>query len=274
MTTRLRSGAGRRRNYRSLAGMTTRRRVARKPRLSKPVTTAVRRIAKSVVSRASETKFISLRQDLGFNSTITGPGECYALMPPITQGTDDFQRVGDRISGRTLYISGHINYNSAFLDTIGVNNYVPPSTVRVMILSQKNIKSNQQLGLVDTAHLLKDNVATGVARSYNGGMTDNLAPVNKDLFRVHLDKKIKMNCVYQSSDGTGSTGWVGQKTAYFRCAIKLPKTLYYDDLNGDVPNNFAPFFCLGGVNDDGSSPYTLQTPYRVTFLSTAYFDDA
>jgi len=270
--TRTRSGAVKRVNYRSLAGLKSTR--TRKPRLSKPMATAVKKIAKSVVSRQAETKFISLRQDLGFNSTITGPAECYALMPSITQGTDDYQRIGDRISGRTLYIKGHINYNAAFLDTVGVNNYVPPSTVRVMILSQKNIKSNNQLGLVDTANLLKDNVATGAGRSYSGSMTDNLAPINKDLFKVHLDKKIKMNCVYQQSDGTGSSGWVGQKTAYFRCAIKLPKTLFYDTTNGDVPNNFAPFFCLGGVCDDGSSPFTLQTPYRVTFLSTAYFDDA
>jgi len=235
---------------------------------------AVRAIAKSVVARASETKFVSLRQDLGFNSTITGPGECYAVMPPIPQGTGDFQRVGDRVSGRTLYIKGHINYNAAFLDTIGVNNYVPPSTVRVMILSQKNIRSNAQLGNVDTANLLKDNVGGAGSRSYAGGMTDNLAPINKDLFKVHFDKKIKMNCVYQQSDGTGSSGWVGQRTAYFRCAIKLPKTLFYDVTNGNVPNNFAPFFCLGGVCDDGSSPFTINTPYRVSFLSTAYYDDA
>jgi len=247
-----------------------------KSRLSKPVATAVKKIAKAVVARASETKFVSLRQDLSFNSSISAASECYALMPSISQGTDDYERIGDRISGRTLYIKGHINYNSSFLDTPGVNNYVPPSTVRVLILSQKNLKSNVQLGTpgVDVAHLLKDNVATGTGRSYTGGMTDNLAPINKDLFRIHLDKKVKMNMIYQNSSGSGTGNVIGQRTAYFTCRIKMPKTLYYDDTNGDVPNNFAPFFCMGGVNDDGSSPYATQTPYRVTFLSTAYFDDA
>lgn len=251
-------------------------RARRKVRLRKNLAKSVRAIAKSVIRKEAETKFVSLRQDLSFNSSISSASECYALMPPISQGSDDYQRIGDRVSGRTLYIKGHINYNSNFLDTPGVNNYVPPSTVRILILSQKNIKSNLQLTTpgVDVAHLLKDNVATGTGRSYTGGMTDNLAPINKDLFKVHLDKKVKMNCVYQNSDGTGTGGWVGQKTAYFTCRIKLPAKLFYDDTNGDVPNNFAPFFCLGGVNDDGSSPYAVQQPYRVTFLSTAYYDDA
>lgn len=276
MTTRLRSGRGKRVNYRSLAGMTTTRKTA-KPRLSKPAAAAVKRIAKSVVSRASETKFVSLRQDQSFNSSISSAGECYPVMPQITQGTDDYQRIGDKVSGRTLYIKGHIQYNAAYMNTPGANNYTPPSTVRILILSQKNIKSNLQIPSapgVDVSNLLKDNVAVGTGRAYVGAMTDNLAPINKDLFKVHFDKKVKMNAVYQSSDGTGTGGWIGMKAYYFSCRIKLPKTLYFDDTNGNNPNNFAPFFCLGSVLEDGSSPYSVQTPYRVTFLSTAYFDDA
>lgn len=273
MTTRLRSGRGRRVNYRALAGATTRRRTA-KPRLSKPAVKAVKKIARAVVRKEAETKFVSVRQDLSFNSSISSAGECYAIMPAIPQGTDDYQRIGDKVRGRTLYLKGHIQYNASFIDTTGINNYVPPSTVRVLVLSQKNIKTNSQIATTaDVAHLLKDNVATGVGRSYTGGMTDNLAPINKDIFKVHMDKKIKMKVVYQNSDGTGSSGWVGLPTVYFTCRIKLPATLYFDDTNGDNPNNFAPFFCLGSVLDDGSSPFAVQQPYRVTWLSTAYFDD-
>lgn len=246
----------------------------RGPRVSKPVATAVRRIARSVVRKEAETKYVSLTQDLNFNSTISSASECYRLMPDIPQGDDDFQRNGDKVSGRYLYVKGHIQYNASFINTPQVNNYVPPSTVRLLILSQKNIRANAQItSLADINNLLKDNVATGTARAYVGAMTDNLAPINRDLFKVHMDRKIKMKAIYQSSDNTGTGGWVGLPTYYFRCRIKLPKTLYYDTTNGNSPNNFAPFLCMGSVLEDGSSPFSIQTPYRLTFLSTAYYDD-
>lgn len=235
------------------------------------------RVAKAAVKSQAETKFVSVRQDQSFNSTISGAAECYPVMPAIPQGVDDYQRIGDKVSGRYLYVKGHLQYNSAYLNTPGANNFVPPSTVRLLILSQKNIRANGQIASapgVDVAHLLKDNVATGAGRAYVGAMTDNLASINKDLFKVHMDRKVKMNAIYQSSDGTGTGGWIGQRAYYFTARIKLPKTLYFDDTNGDNPNNFAPFFCLGSVLEDGSSPFNVQTPYRVTFLSTAYFDDA
>lgn len=254
-----------------VAALNARRRAARK------IAPAVKAYVKKAIHRESENKFVSLRQDLSFNSSISAAGECYPLMPAIPQGTDDFQRIGDKVSGRTLYIKGHIQYNTAYINNPRVDYYMPPSTVRILILSQKNIKSNLQIPSapgVDVANLLKDNVATGSGRAYVGAMTDNLAPVNKDLFKVHFDRKVKMNSIYQSSDGTGTGGWVGLKTVYFTCKIKMPKTLCFDTTNGDNPNNFAPFFCLGSVLEDGSSPFSVGSPYRVTFLSTAYFEDS
>lgn len=250
---------------------------ARKPRvkLSKTASKAVKKAVKTALRKESETKFVSVKQDLSFNSSINAATECYPIMPAITQGDDDFERIGDKVRGRWLVLKGHIQYNAAYINTIGANNYVPPSTVRVLVLSQRNIRSNAQVQtLADVAHLLKDNVATGTGRAYVGTMTDNLAPINKDLFKVHLDRKVRMKAIYQTTDGTGTGSWVGLPTHYFTCRIKLPATLYFDDTNGGNPNNFAPFFCLGSVLDDGSSPYSVQTPYRVTWLSTAYFEDA
>ena len=162
-----------------------------------------------------------------FNSTISGPSEAYPLMPQIGQGTDDFQRIGDKVRGKYLYVKGHLMWNASFINAVGVNNYVPPSTCRILILSQKNVKSNLQISTdVDTPHLLKDNVGTGVARAYVGVMRDNLAPINKDLFKVHMDKKVKMRYIYQSSDGTGTGSHVGQPTVYFHAVSRcLPRCI-------------------------------------------------
>lgn len=265
-----------RRNVRSVGGRvsiptTTTGRVS----VAKSTVSAVRQIAKSVVRKEAETKYVSSRQDVSFNSTITTSAECYPIMPAISQGSEDCQREGSSVRGKYLYLKGHIQYNAVYIQTPGVDNYVPPSTVRVLVLSQKNLKSNVQVPLLaDFSHLLKDNLAgVSTARPYLGGMTDNLAPINKDLFKVHLDKKVKMKAIYQNNTPVGGSGWVGLPTSYFSVRIKLPATLYFDDTNGDNPNNFAPFFCLGSVLDDGSTPFSAGTPYRVTWLSTAYYED-
>ena len=158
---------------------------ARKPKyIARGGTKAIRRVVKSVLAREAETKYVSLTNDQSFNSTISGPSEAYPLMPQIGQGTDDFQRIGDKVRGKYLYVKGHLMWNASFINAVGVNNYVPPSTCRILILSQKNVKSNLQISTdVDTPHLLKDNVGTGVARAYVGVMRDNLAPITRTCSR-------------------------------------------------------------------------------------------
>lgn len=273
MTTRLRSGAGKRTNYRKLAGMKT-----RKPRISKPAAKAVRAIAKAVVKRETEDKFVSTEGAVLFNSSITSSSECYPMIPQISVGTGDYQRIGDKVRGKYLYVKGYLQYNLNYLEFSQGTQYLPPVTARVMILSQKNIKVGSDVSSrVDVAHLLKDNVATGTARPYNGGILDNLAPINKDLFKVHMDKKIRLNWVQrgdQSNAGDTGYGVGNDRTKYFTCRIKLPATMTFDDGNLDWPNNVAPFLCFGAVNDDGSTKYTVGTPFRLGWISTAYFEDA
>jgi len=278
MTTRLRSGAGVRKNYRKIAGLKTR--AAKAPRLAPRTATAVRAIAKAAVSKAAEDKFISVQTVTTHNSTITTPAECYAMVPQVTQGVGDYQRIGDKIRGKYLYIKGYVQYDFTVLDTLisSQSVYLPPATVRVMILSQKNVKVGSAVSTsVDVNHLLKDNVATGTARAYNSSVFDNVAPINKDLFTVHMDRKIKLNFISSNSLApvSGQVAVVGNdRTKYFSCRIKCPASLKFDDGNGNWPNSFAPFLCLGAVNDDGTAPWSLTTPYRLTAMSTLYFEDS
>lgn len=271
--TRMRSGAGKRVNYRSLAGMKS-----RKPRISKPAAKAVRAIAKAVVKRETEDKFVSTEGSVLFNSSVSSSSECYPVIPQITVGTGDYQRIGDKVRGKYLYVKGYLQLDQNYLSLSSGSSYIPPFTGRVMILSQKNIKVGGDVSSrADVAHLLKDNVGTGTARPYNGNVLDNLAPINRDLFKVHMDKKIKFSWINRGDlSASGDTGFgVGQeRTKYFTCRIKLPATMTFDDGNINWPNNFAPFLCFGAVCDDGTSPYSVGTPFRVGWLSTAYFEDA
>lgn len=270
MITRLGSGRGRRVNYVKLAGMKT-----RKPRISKPAAKAVKKIVKRVMSAETETKHASLAMNQTFNGTISSSSECYTIIPTVTQGVDDWQRVGDRIRPKYIYVKGYVQYDVSS----GGNQYLPPATCRLLVLSQKNVKASVEIPTrIDTSHLLKDNLATGVGRAYTGTVIDNLAPINKELFTVHMDKKVKFN--WQNKKGTDgidpTVEWQtgNDRTKYFTLRLKCPKSLTYDTNTGDTPNNFAPFFCFGAVNDDASGPWTLTAPFRVVYLSTMYFEDA
>lgn len=232
---------------------------------------------KRAMIRTAETKYVSAQQDLSFNSSISSASECYAVCPAVTQGVDDYQRLGDKIRGKYLIIKGKLQYNNAYLDTAGTQ-FIPPATCRVMILSQNNVKTSADVSRVDTSHLLKDNVGTGTARAYTGGQFDNLAPINRDLFRVHMDRKIKLNWINHqvvlTDTGVSISHDVGNdRTKYFYCKIPINRNMKFDDGTGNYPNSFAPFLCFGAVCDDGASPWT-NAPFHVSFTSTLYFTDA
>ena len=160
-----------------------------------------------------EVKMVSTSGSAAFNSTISSSSECYSLMPEITQGLDDYQRIGDRVQGRYLYVKGFVQWDQSYISTslVGGTSWAPPSTCRVMILSQNNVPYGPDISSrADPAHLLKDNVGTGTARPYSGTIVDNLAPINKELFKVYMDKKVKLNFVGQT-DAAGAGNATGMR---------------------------------------------------------------
>lgn len=232
----------------------------------------LRDIIRRVVNRDVEVKHVGQRVvDSAFNSTISASTECYRLLPDVTVGTAGHQRIGDRIRPKYLIVKGKLMYD------IGMQgNYIPPSTVRLLILSQKNIKTSASLSSsVDVDHLLKDNIGTDVARPFNGTSFDTLAPINKELFTVHMDKLVPMRAQIEKQMGNDNTvlGYASQRTYTWTAKLKCPSWLTFDDGNINCPNNFAPFFCMGAVSDDNSGAFSVNTPYRATIQSELYFTD-
>lgn len=265
-----------------MARMYRRRRAGRKaPRRARktrsPLKKTVSALVKRALSRSAEDKWVSVQGNVNFNGSISSAAECYPLCPPVLPGTGDYQRVGASIQAKYLLVRGMVQYKNAELDTASTQ-FLPPVTCRALILSQKNIKVASDVPTrADVSHLLKDNVATGASRPYSGGMFDNLAPINKDLFRVHMDRKIKFNWVNHqvvlTDTGVSISHNTGNdRTKYFTCKIPLHRTLKFDDGNGNLPNSFAPFFCFGAVCDDGASVWSTA-PFIVTWSATLHYED-
>lgn len=270
MMTRLRSGAGKRRNYAKLAGKRTRKPVAK---LSNPIRKAVARVARRAIK--IETKYVSgVIVDDNFNSSISAATECYGLIPQVSEGDANWQRNGTKIQNGYLYIKGTIQYDPN--GTAPPGTQLRPCTVRLMMLQQKNQMDATQIGSrTSITSLLDPRLGTENAQAYNGLFPSNEAPINKKLFRVFADKKYKFNWDYQGNFSTAGAAAGNNLTKHFVIKIRCPKTLVYDiGVGSNLPTNFAPFMCLGFSYDDGTAPDFVSTPFRVRALSTMYFKDA
>lgn len=202
------------------------------------------------------------------NSAI-GPNDVTCIIPQISNGDESYERLGDRIKPKSLVLRGVLS----IAPEQPADNRV--LYVRVMILAQKNLKSANQVntpGQVSVNQLLRPNVGLGNTQTPYSGITANIYdPINTDLFRVYMDKTIKL-CPVDQVTSTETR----QATAYtYSYTFKdLPSSLTFDDANANFCNNFAPFFALGYAYADTSLPDVVQT--RVVNNVSAYliYEDA
>lgn len=204
------------------------------------------------------------------NNAITA-ADCYGLVqtvPAIASGTGDSsqQRIGDRIKPKALVVKGLISFQQENLPS------AQPLIVRVMILAQKDIKNTAQLSSTATNVLLHPAGASADETAFNGNVRDLLYPVNKNKFRVYMDKQYTL-CSGDLAGGNSheqNTQWFKR----FKYSFKdLPANLTYDEANGDNCNNFAPFICIGYAYADGTAP-SLVTKIQATVHSQLTFEDA
>lgn len=234
------------------------------------IVSRIKRMVQRVM--APEAKYISTNVvDAAFNSTISAPAECYPLVPPVTVGAGDYQRIGSRVKPKYLEVKVKLQYIGP-----SVRNSIDqmfPCTVRVMMLEQRDVKRTDLLAAnLKPQLLLDDRVGTSVPRPYTGGQFDNLAPVNTNLFRVLSDTLHRFNWDYYGNFGTAGAAAGNNLTQYIHVKIKCPAHLEWDD-GSPNPTNFAPFICLGYVYDNAEGADTLDTKIWATAQSTLHFTD-
>lgn len=237
--------------------------------LTPAVKKAVTRVANAVVSRKAENKLVgSMVEDNVLHNSAIGPGDCEPVIMEISSGTDSRSRIGERISPRFLTVKGMVSLNVTSPPTSRTDIYA-----RVMILSQKDVKTGAQVlaGAVDTSALLKAGFGGGADQiPYSGDPENTLMPINRDKFRVYMDRIIKLSQVAETG--------VEQITRYsgtFSYTFKkknLPKFLTYDENNGDWANNFAPFIAVGYAYSSGA-PDTVNTKLNTHIFSQLSFED-
>jgi len=212
------------------------------------------------------------------NSAISG-SDILQLVPRITQGVAEGQRIGNEIVAKSLKVRGLLNltYNGASTRSrVGV---------RVFCFSVKGFADGQQ-AIANNGSWINAMLREGTeVRAFDGSVKSYFLPVNTDLITVHSDKRYNVTMPFQVNTGISpdSTSFPVQTQyayKYFTANIKCKnKKLKYSSITSGggidtVPNNWGPLFAVGYCKLDGAAPDVLDTGVSCDFLSEIRFEDA
>lgn len=243
------------------------------------------RSVKQIVKSLTETKqaFHNSGNSLTFfNSGVDSAGDMLQVLPNIAQSVLDNGRIGDQIRSQNLNIRGYLKLNiNAASGTAGDSTTLPNVIARLMVVSIKS-RSNYtdaSSGPGFLATLLKKG---GTTVGFTGVLSDINAPINRDVFTVHADRKFYLNQDYVNAIGASvPSQYLAQNikdtVKFFNINVKCKnKVLKYDeDISGGLlPSNFAPIMLLGYSYLDGSAPDTISTNLGMQYISTLNYEDA
>lgn len=251
---------GRRRQYK-------RRRLYKKgAKRSKGFKKAVQRI----INKNAENKesFTNI-SNVTFNSGINSAADIQWVVPDMTQGSADNQRIGHQIRARYLtvrgYVASNLTYTTSNQCRLGI---------RIMIVQPKPYPSADSVydnATTWQAGLLKKG---GTTTNFTGVTSDLMAPINRDLITVYYDKVIYINTPYMiTSEGSANTY---NTVRFFSKKFKLRNKLLRYDVNnnsGLSPVNWNPVLICGYCHLDGSSPDTISQQIQVSYDSILNFQD-
>lgn len=250
----------------------------KKPTAPVKTTALVRAVAKKVVADALEDKYSSFLINpltslpTYFNAGIASTAEVFPVLPPVAQGTNSNQRIGDKIRPKKLRVDCVITANGSFSSS-------QMNQVRLFILQDKSIKNLNALFSTPISTQLLD--LGGTTDGFKGLPADIMRRVNKQRYNVYADK------VFEILSGQGQTPqpvntYVGNQVFVSgeQCykvsfVVPTPAVLSYSNSADVWPVNYAPFMCLGYVQPDGNAfPDFLLTRVACNWVSHLDYEDA
>ena len=193
---------------------------------------------------------------VAFSSAITSTAEIYAALPALIQGTDEHQRIGDRLNPISCTVKLR-------LETPTANSLQScDKDVHVWLLDPVEVKSLDNYTAIPILQLLDK--GDGTNTSFDGTIGRTLLAPNGKAFRVLHHKVVRLvkgfgNPIGTTGTNVGSTDSVVTPSRHFAnlsMRVRLPKTLKYDSSSAVYPTNAAPFFVIGFVNNSETNGAT------------------
>lgn len=235
----------------------TKRSMMRKRRpAAKKVSLAVKSYVNRAIARKDENK---RWLDFGINAFIgctpnaatSGVPKSLNLVPILTQGTTNSQRIGNKISIRRAVVKGHINmlpYNPS-------DNITPaPVLVKMWLLKSKSINTTQ-LSLTPAANDFFE-VNSGTL-GFQGNMLDLMLGVNTEFYTVYKTKTIRVGAGGNTNTFPSANVQAFDNSPFtvpftFPYTKHLKKSIMYND-NATQPTNDNLFLVFQAVYANGAS---------------------
>lgn len=229
---------------------------------------AVSSLVKKIVARGRENKMIGRRV---WNAKAITPGITAgdSVCPEITKGTEEFQRVGDRVQPKWLGVKGTIavKYDqNTRSDTIHA---------RLMVVRMRQVDKNTESLVQFAANsgtLLKTNLSVGSSEvAYTGAVLNNAYPINDTSFRVLYDKVFALGPAYYQAGFPQPSNF--GSVHRFSVKLPLPASLMFDDTSNQ-PQNYAPIILLGYCYPDGRPIEAGESVLIADAYSRLIYEDA
>lgn len=257
-------------------------RKAKKSYKPKSTKALIRAVAKKVVDDALEDKYQSGGSGPTpkyYNAAISANSEIEPLLPPMQQGTNSGDRVGDKIKPKRLRVDVVVTTN-------GTYNSSQLNLVRLFFLQDKSIRNSvalkdialTQVGTPIATQLLDSG---GILSGFAGVPNQIMRRVNRQRYTIFKDKILELiSGTGQTPNGpngyNGTQTFVsGQQCYRFSVVIPTPAVLKYSQAADNYPSNFAPFLAVGYVQPDGNAtPDNLLQRITVNWISHLDYEDA
>jgi len=252
------------------------RKVSRKPRRVPPKNSFNKRVL-SVIKKQTEDK-MAYTSNSGvtlFNSGINSSADCQRIVPNISNGNTDYQRIGDQIRAQSFKLKGYLEMavDPAISGSSASNRRIG---VRMMVVTPKafgNVAFAENNASFWQGTLLKKG---GTTTNFSGVVSDLFADINTDAVTVHYNKVTYMTqpVIYGTLQGMLD---ISKTVKFFNINIKCKNRLLKYDANFDsalTPVNFSPILLIGYVLLDGTSPDTVSTRVGCMYETSFKYEDA
>lgn len=233
-----------------------------------------KRVLAVLKSRAETKEAFTNLTPTDFNSGILTVADNLRIIPNISIGTADNNRIGDQICANKLTLSGIVQM---LPQTSGQSANVCKIGIRLMILTPKAYPNWATAGGITTwqNYLLKKG---GTVTQFTGAIDDLFAPINRDAVTVHYNKVFYVNQGYYFTASTNSVPFEQNNLVrFFKKTFKWKNKVFKYDANIDsglTPTNVGMIMCMGYCFVDGTAPDSLATRVRLQYNSILSYEDS
>jgi len=236
---------------------------------------------KSVIHSQVEDKYAYHSQASSltyFNSGIDSAGDMLQVIPNISRGSHDNERIGNSITAKWLNIKGYLKLN---VNDITDSTRLPAVYVRMFLVSPKYRKNYSDV-IGSTSPLSSLLKKGGTTSGWTGLISDMYAKVNTELFTVHQERKFYLSQSYMATPVGGVlvsnpvASDVRNTVKFFNMSWKCKgkKLLYDAGIGSNVqPVNSSPILLIGYCYLDGSTADTLSTNLGVNYTTNFCYED-